>query len=75
MNRFLNFTGGLLLGILAGSIAGLLMAPKPGSELRKEMQQEIDDILAEARAASEQRRRELEDEFSRLTGSDSTDLS
>ena len=75
MNRFLNFTGGLLLGILAGSIAGLLMAPKPGSELRKEMQQEIDDILAEARAASEQRRRELEDEFSRLQGSDSTDLS
>lgn len=75
MNRFLNFTGGLLLGILAGSIAGLLMAPKSGSELRKEMQTEIDDILAEARAASEQRRRELEDEFSRLSGNDSTDLS
>ena len=70
MNRFWNFTGGMLLGILAGSIAGLLMAPKPGNELRKELQQEIDDILTEARAASEQRRRELEDEFSRLNGND-----
>ena len=68
MNKFWNFVGGLLLGLLVGTAAGLLMAPKPGDELRKELQQEIDDILSEARRASEMRRQEMEDQFSRLRG-------
>ena len=70
MPKFWNFVGGLFLGLLVGAAAGLLMAPKPGSELRKELQQEIDDILNEARKAAELRRQELEDEFSRLRGDD-----
>ena len=68
MSKFWNFAGGLILGLLAGATAGLLMAPKPGDELRKELHNEIDDILTEARKASELRRRELEDELSRLRG-------
>lgn len=69
MNKFWNFAGGLILGLLVGTAAGLLLAPKPGDEMRKEIQQEIDDILTEARKASDLRRQELEDEFSRLRGS------
>ncbi len=69
MNKFWNFAGGLILGLLVGAAAGLLLAPKPGDEMRKEIQQEIDDILTEARKASDLRRQELEDEFSRLRGS------
>ena len=69
MNKFWNFAGGLILGLLVGAAAGLLLAPKPGDEMRREIQQEIDDILTEARKASDLRRQELEDEFSRLRGS------
>ena len=68
MSKFLNFAGGLILGLLAGTTAGLLMAPKPGDELRKELHHEIDDILSEARNAAELRRRELEDEMAQLRG-------
>jgi gas vesicle protein len=66
MSKFWNFAGGLILGLLAGTAAGLLLAPKPGDELRKDMQQEIDDILSEARQASELRRKEMEAQFLRF---------
>ena len=68
MNKFLNFMGGLFLGAMAGALAGLLIAPKPGDQLRKELQQEIDDILADARRASEAKRIEMEQDLSRLRG-------
>lgn len=70
MSKFWNFAGGLILGMLAGTAAGLLLAPKPGDELRKEMQQEIDDILSEARRASELRRKEMEAQFLQLRRDD-----
>ena len=68
MNRLLNFMGGMILGTMAGAVAGLLIAPKPGSELRKELQHEIDDILDEARKASDAKRTELEDQLSQMRG-------
>ena len=68
MNRLLNFMGGMILGAMAGAVAGLLIAPKPGSELCKELQHEIDDILDEARKASDAKRAELEDQLSQMRG-------
>ena len=70
MNKILNFIGGLFLGTMAGALAGLLIAPKPGDQLRKELQQEIDDILAEAHRASAAKQDELEQDLSRLRSDD-----
>jgi gas vesicle protein len=68
MNKLFNFVGGMILGAMAGAVAGLLIAPKPGTELRKELQHEIDDILDEARKASDAKRAELEDQLSQMRG-------
>ena len=68
MNKLFNFVGGMILGAMTGAVAGLLIAPKPGTELRKELQHEIDDILDEARKASDAKRAELEDQLSQMRG-------
>ena len=37
-----NKRGGLFFGIIAGTLLGILFAPKKGKELRKELKQEVD---------------------------------
>ena len=39
-NDFDNFIGGLFVGALIGLAAGLLLAPGPGSELRKRLKEQ-----------------------------------
>jgi gas vesicle protein len=66
MKNLFNFLAGALLGALVGAAAGLLMAPESGEKLRRELRGEVDEILAEGRRASRQRRRELEEQLNDL---------
>lgn len=66
MGKFVSFFNGLIIGAVAGVAIGLLMAPKSGVELRDELKHEVDDILEEGRQATEQRRRDLENQLNQL---------
>lgn len=68
MNRFGSFLGGMVIGMAAGAVAALLLAPKAGEDLRDDIKREVDDILAEGRRAAEQRQREMEEQLNRLRG-------
>ena len=43
-NSSFNFGLGLIAGVVGGIIAGVLYAPKPGEESRKELKEVIDDL-------------------------------
>lgn len=43
-NNSISFGLGLLAGVVGGIIAGVLYAPKPGEESRKELKEVIDDL-------------------------------
>ena len=66
MNRFLNITAGLLVGAMFGAGLVLLFTPESGADLRRTIQERINDIVEEGRAAAEARRLELQDQFSAL---------
>ncbi|MCX6017217.1 MAG: YtxH domain-containing protein [Chloroflexi bacterium] len=66
MKTFLNFVAGVVIGALAGGAAALLLAPKNGADLRKDLRGEVDEILAEGRRSARQRRAELEDQLVQL---------
>jgi len=66
MNRFLNITAGLLVGAVVGAGLVLLFTPQSGADLRRTIQERLDDIVEEGRAAAEARRLELQSQFSAL---------
>lgn len=43
-NNSISFGLGLFAGVIGGIVAGLLYAPKPGEESRKELQEVISDL-------------------------------
>lgn len=43
-NNSISFGMGLIAGVVGGIIAGILYAPKPGEESRKEVQEVISDL-------------------------------
>ena len=45
-NHNSGFTTGLIIGGLIGAVAGILSAPKPGSQMRSELLEKTDDIKA-----------------------------
>jgi gas vesicle protein len=45
-NRSGNFLIGLLVGGLVGAVAGILLAPKPGKELRGDIKEKADEARA-----------------------------
>lgn len=48
-NRGSDFFRGLLLGGLIGAVAGLLLAPKSGRELRADISERADELISVAR--------------------------
>lgn len=48
MSNSSNFLGGVLFGGLVGFVAGILYAPKTGSEMRKQIAETSDDLYHEA---------------------------
>lgn len=63
MNRIAAFLFGLLLGVLAGGVTGLLLAPDRGDELRKKFSRCVDQVAADVRASVAQKQAELEHEL------------
>jgi len=66
MNRVLSISAGLVVGGLCGLGLALLFTPWSGEELRRTIQDNIDTILEEGRAAAEARRRELQRQLEAL---------
>ena len=68
MNRFLYYSGGLLLGAAVGVGLVMLFAPQSGADARQMIRDRIDEILAAGRMAAETRREELTAQFEHLKG-------
>lgn len=68
MRRFMLFLVGALLGLTFGATLTLLLTPASGKAMRQGAKNRFDEILNNAKAASEARRKELEAELASLTG-------
>ena len=63
MSKTSNFLAGAFLGAAVGSFLALLLAPKSGEELLKDLQEKADQISVEVKKAAEERKQELEEEI------------
>jgi gas vesicle protein len=68
MRRFILFLVGALLGLTFGATITLLLTPASGKAMRQGAKNRFEEILGNAKAASEARRKELEAELASLTG-------
>jgi gas vesicle protein len=68
MNKLLSFLGGALIGALAGAVAAMIVAPKPGEATRADIKHEVDMILEEGRKAADAKRKELEAQLGQMRG-------
>lgn len=66
MRRFMNFMAGIFFGALVGSLTALLLAPASGEELKRQMNQRMQDLRDEMEQAYETRRAQLEAELEAL---------
>lgn len=66
MRTLLSWMIGLALGAALGATLVLLFAPTSGEQLVNRLKAGWEETMAEARQASEQRRRELEAELAQM---------
>jgi len=66
MRRFLSFLAGAALGGLIGAIAGILLAPASGTNLRAQLRERALGMQEEVKAAAAARRIELEQQLAAL---------
>ncbi len=69
MRRFAFFLIGALCGGVIGAAFSVLNAPASGNAMREEARVRFDEMLDEAKMASETRRAELESQLTALTSS------
>ncbi len=67
MRKLMFFVGGILCGVAIGAALALLLAPASGDAMRSDAQHRFDNMMSEARLASERRRRELEAQLTEMT--------
>ncbi len=67
MRRLMFFAGGVLCGVMIGATVALLLTPASGEAMRGDARHHLDDAMADARRASEERRKELEAQLARMT--------
>ncbi len=60
MRKVFSFLAGLLIGVITGGALGLLFAPESGSAVKQKIQEYVDRLVDEGKAAAEIRRQELE---------------
>ncbi|MFP4343952.1 MAG: YtxH domain-containing protein [Anaerolineales bacterium] len=60
MSKTVNFLGGLAVGLGIGGALALLFAPASGQELQEQLQEHVNQLVEEGKAAAEARRLELE---------------
>jgi gas vesicle protein len=63
MRKTFSFLAGALCGVLVGGVTGLLLAPYAGTELRKDIQNRVDGLVAKGQQAAALKRAELEAQF------------
>ncbi len=63
MRKFFAFLAGLFLGLWAGGLAALLLAPFSGETLQNRIKEWVEQVVEEGRTAAETRRTELEEQF------------
>jgi len=63
MGKAIRFLTGLTLGLGAGLVAGLLLAPEPGTDLRITMGERLQSIIEAGRQGAAARRAELQQEL------------
>ena len=63
MGKAIRFVSGFTMGLCAGAIAGLLLSPASGDELRHTVGGRLQAIIEEGQRAASQRRAELQQEF------------
>jgi gas vesicle protein len=61
--KVVRFLFGVILGVGVGWVAGMLLAPKSGEDMRQTVRDRLDQIAEEGRTAAEQRVVELRAEF------------
>jgi gas vesicle protein len=66
MKSTVSFFAGVMSGALVGAVAALLLAPMSGIELQQEAQRQFDRVMADARAAAESKRADLETQLAAL---------
>ena len=66
MKKMSRFITGAFLGAFISSLLVLLFTPKSGDQLRNTVTERAQSIAADIRHASEQKRKELEEELERL---------
>ncbi len=66
MKKILSFISGAMMGGLVGATLAILLTPESGEELRSKMQAQVQQIQAEIKAATENRRAELEEQLETL---------
>ena len=66
MNRAISFLSGAVMGALVGATLAILLTPASGEELRTKMQEQSQKIQDEVKAATANRRAELEAQLETL---------
>jgi gas vesicle protein len=66
MQKFVNFIAGITMGALVGGAAALLMTPSSGNEVRENIQNRADGLMADLKSAVADERRRLEAELEAL---------
>lgn len=66
MKKISRFITGAFLGVLVSSVLVLMFTPKSGNQLRNTLTERVQNIATDIRHASEQKRKELEEELERL---------
>ena len=64
--RIVNLFAGLLVGAAVGAGLVLLFTPRSGAELQEEIQERVQDVVAEGQQAAEMRRLELTERLESL---------
>jgi len=68
MGRLAKFAGGVLSGSVIGTLLGLLFTPESGDAMRAGLRTRYRNAVEAGKAAGELKRRELEAQFTQMTG-------
>ena len=66
MSRVFKFLAGAIMGGVLGGLFALLLAPASGTEMRRRVNNSLDNAKNEISRAAAQRRIELEEEIQKL---------
>ena len=66
MKHTVSFLAGAMCGALVGAVAALLLAPSSGQKLQTDARTQFDHVMADARAAADSKRVQLEAQLAAL---------